>query len=512
MKRCLLYILPLLLAAVSCREESRVSGLLDAEIKLSGGQISDTKGFLESGDLEVNLTRVKVYDALTGFNGAVNGTEYSSSNYYMYIDDVVTYNGGTYWPYMTVGTSYRWTRTGVHRFFGYLDYDQSYDDGEGFSTLNFFGSNPTLETDSSDPDFLTLTTPTYSFQSSSPQYDFVFSKNAVVRDAADNDHSTVVLPMKHMFTAVSLCFVNNSSSTNVQITDISTLYQGNDLFLHKGYATVDYSSNDTDIQPVYHLEGDTTRPFFSASAISGTTIVPGKKYDLITGQELIGNAPSAYRMTWPLTQEQISPDEIEGYDIFGDPIYRESNKILALSYRANGGAVETARVKFPSKAWRAGTKVQLVINFTDKSIEMVAQVLPWDFNQHEMNFNGESILMGQDGKVTVVDVETHGDNPTVHLTTAQPEVTCRMEVSSPTGATLVINKIGPDPAYFTVEPNTLTINGGVLRFVVKPSELATGGVERSIRLSFSVALPSGREIDGDSEIKGNDHDYTFSRQ
>ena len=185
-------------------------------------------------------------------------------------------------------------------------------------------------------------------------------------------------------------------------------------------------------------------------------------------------------MTWPLTKDQISPQDIIGQDIFGDPIYDPHDKVLALTYVANGGTPETVRVQFPYKDWKAGTRIRFVIEFTDKSIQMVSEVLP--------------------------------DNATIHLTTVSPEITCKLFISSLKGATLVINKVGADPSYFTVEPSTMTITGERMYFVVKPSNLPTGGQTRTMNLSFSVALPSGREIDGDSEILGNDHNYTFSRQ
>ncbi|MBO4340631.1 MAG: hypothetical protein J5835_04300 [Bacteroidales bacterium] len=512
MKRRLIYLLPLLLAAVSCKEEGLESGFSDTVIQLSGGQIG-SKGFLEANGLNVVGTREKVYDVITGFNGRVNGVEYTSSDSFVYINDVVRYDGGTYWPYANAETEYRWTRTGVHRFFGHLDFDKSYNNNAGLSTSDFFGSNPTLDSDPSSPTFLTLTTPTYSFQSGSPQYDFVYSKKAVVRNASDKNYNTVDLPQKHLFTAISLSLVNHSTETSLEITDINTLYNGNDMFLHKGYATIDYSSNADEITPVYTLQGDNSHPFFNATAMSGKTIDPGDKYDLLTGTDITSSGTAQYFMTWPVTAAQISPQTITGVDEFGDPIYAESDAILVLRYKANGSQnVETARVAFPRRDWKAGTKVQLIIDFTDKSIQMNAEVLPWDFNEHEMNFRDESVVVPDGGKLSIVGQASLPDNATIHLTTHNPEVTCKVFISSLNGATLVINKVGSSPSYFTIEPSTITIHPQILSFVVKPSSLSTGGIARSIQLSFSIVLPDGREIDADSELLGNDHNYTFSRQ
>lgn len=518
MKR-LIYILPILfIAAVSCGKDApKNKSLAEAEIRfssarLSSGAATSSKGFLEADGLDVFGTRVKVFDWLTGFQGNINGTDYTASDTFKYIDETVTYDGGTFWPYYNSSREYRWTRTGVHRFFGWLDYDKSYNNGTGLTTESFFGSSPLVDGNTSSPTFLTVTTPIYSFQTSSPQYDFCVSKGVTLRDAADKNYSTVPMPMRHLFTAVSLCLRNASTNTNLQITDISTLYQGDDIFPHKGYATIDYSSDNTNIAPVYHVEGDVSKPFFNASAISGTTIVPDKTYDLLTGADVTSGSGETYFMTWPLTKNQISPQDIIGQDIFGDPIYDPHDKVLALTYVANGGTPETVRVQFPYKDWKAGTRIRFVIEFTDKSIQMVSEVLPWDYNEMEMDFNGESLIVPDGGKMNIEGMESLGDNATIYLTTVNPEITCKIFISSLQGASLVINKVGADPSYFTVEPSTMTITGQQLSFVVKPSSLPTGGIERTIKLSFSVTLPSGREIDGDSEILGNDHNYTFSRQ
>ena len=495
--------------------------MLETAIHFSAVEVSDispsSRGFLEADGLDVLGTRVKVYDFLSGFTGIVNGTSYSSSDHFVYIDDAVNYDGGAYWPFTTATREYRWTRTGTHRFFGWLDFDKSYNNSAGLSTASFFGSSPTVDDDPESATFLTMTTPEYSFQTSSPQYDFVVSKNATVRTAASKDYSNVPLPMKHLFTAVSLCLMNASTSTNLQITDINTLYTEpgeaeEDIFLHKGYATMDYSSDADNITPVYHLQGDKTHPFFSASAISGTTIAPGQAYDLLTGTNVTSGSGESYFMTWPLTKDQIAPQDVIGQDIFGDPIYDPHDAVLALTYRANGGAPETVRVKFPYRDWKAGTKMRFMIEFTDKSIQMVAEILPWDYNESSMNFNGESLVVPDGGKLSIETDESLQDNAKIHLTTANPEINCRVYISSLQGATLVIAKTGADPSYFTVEPSSMTITGNRLTFVVKPSSLPTGGIERTMNLSFSVSLPSGREIDGDSEILGNDHNYTFSRQ
>lgn len=508
MKRIFKYIACLALSGIVACQPETDPVFIDAAIRFSSGGVS-TKDYLDSDDLLVNGTQVKVYDVLTGFDGDINGTAHSSSDTFVYLEDVVKYESGTaYWPYVTSGTEYLWTREGVHRFFGYLYYDKSFNSGAGMATSDFFGSLPTLNTNTQ-----VLTTPPISFTPSSTQFDFLYSGQSVVKDAADRDFSYIPLPMRHLFTAVSLSF-NNTADEDITITGLSTLYNNNDLFLHSGYATIDYSTTDNgdDITPEYHLTGDKDHPFFTLS--SPLTIASGKKFDLITRAELTnGLNTETYYMTWPLTKDQISPRNKTGEDVFGNPIYAESDAILELSYTmGNDPTVITARVQFPRHDWKAGYRVQMTIDFSNKSIEVISVVLPWDYSVYKMNFDTETVTLAAGGELHVTTGNDQAIvNRVVHLTTEHPEADCRMEFSSLNGATLHVRKVGQDPAYFNVSPSTLSIPAGKpIHVYVTPSELSTGDVERTIRLSFSIELPSGREIDCDDQLM-HDGPYTFSR-
>ena len=500
----------LLFIAVGCHKEGDEDSTYRSEtIHFAGGEV--TKAFLEQNGIEKTGTQVKVYDFLTGFDGTINGVTVTPSDRVKYVDEVIEYNESSTnkWPFLIVAHEYRWTRSGTHRFFGWLHKDRPFTPGlvpaDEKTTESFFGSSPVLNEST-----LVMTTPSYTWTKNSPQYDFVFSKQAVLRNAASGDYSDVILPMKHLFTAVSITLENMSTSTAIEVTGLSTVYQGEDLLLHSGYATVDFSVNG-ELTPTYTLTGDAEHPLFDASAMSGITVGVGQKYDLLSGTNLTTSGSPTFYLTWPLTLGQVSPGP-SGEDIFGDKYYLESEKILALSYSANGRPSETVRIPFPQKAWRAGTKMHMNIEFTDKAISIVAETLPWDYNEQEMSFNGESLVVPDGGKLVIEGMSSLQDNAKVYLTTENPELTCKLSISSLKGSTLVIKKIGADPAYFTLDPASLTITGGQLSFKIRGSSLPTGGVERTCKLSFSVELPDGREIDGDSEILGNDHNYIYSRQ
>lgn len=502
MRRYLTYLVlaSLLFVTLGCQKERGEDPYRSETIKFEGGEV--TKAFLEANGIHKTHTQVKVYDFLTGFDGEINDVTVVSTDTTKYVDDIIEYQETTLkWPFTNIAHEYRWTKSGIHRFFGWLNKDQTYNNNAGMTTHEFFG-DPSLNERK-----LVMTTPTYSWTKNSPQYDFLFSRQAVLRDAAGGDYSDVILPMKHLFTAISLTLENLSTETSIQIVDLNTLYNGEDRFLHKGYATVDFSQNG-ELTPTYVLTGDEEHPFFDATAMSGKTIAVGHKFDLLTGTDITSSGSETYFMTWPLTQEQISNYKI---DPFGEKYYDEEDKVLAMTYRVSGRN-ETVRIPFPAKAWRAGTKMHMNIQFTDKAISIVAETLPWDFNEHQISFNGESLSVPDGGKLSIDGMTSLTDNAIIHLTSENPEITCKLQISSLQGATLVINKVGADPAFFTLDPASLTITGRQLMFKVKASDLPTGGIERTCQLSFSVVLPDGREIDGDSEILGNDHNYTFSRR
>ena len=511
MRRYLIYsaLIPLFLLASGCSKDGDYEGGYASEtIRFEGGEV--TKAILEADGLHKTHTQVKVYDFLTGFDGTINGVTVSPSATVKYLDDVIEYQETTLkWPFTNTTHEYRWTKSGTHRFFGWLHKDQTYNNNAGMTTQDFFG-DPTLNEST-----LVMTTPDYYWTKNSPQYDFLYSKQAVVRNAATGDYSDVILPMKHMFTAVSLTFENMSTGTNIQITGLSTLYNGEDKFLHKGHAQVDFSANG-ELTPTYTLTGDETHPFFDASGMSGITVYPGEQYDLLkSGNNKLKNSNGTatgntqeFFMTWPLTQQQISNYKLNP---FGEKYYDEEDKILAVSYQIVGqNTVQTVRIPFPDKPWRAGTKTHMNIQFTDKAISMSAQTLPWDYNDHEISFNNESLVVPD--KLSIDGATNLGDNATLYLTPENPELTCKLYISSLQGATLVITKVGADPSFFTLDPPSITITGRQLSFKIKASDLNTGGVLRTCRLSFTVVLPDGREIEANTEILGSDHNYTFARQ
>ena len=109
-------------------------------------------------------------------------------------------------------------------------------------------------------------------------------------------------------------------------------------------------------------------------------------------------------------------------------------------------------------------------------------------------------------------MDSLADDATVYITPETPEYTCHVEIHSCTGATLIISKVGPDPSFFEVDPSAITLTNSQITFVVRASDLHTGGVERKMNLSMTVELPNGREVDVNTELLSGGNNYTFSRR
>ena len=64
----------LLLSTFGCKKDRSADGTYAREnIQYAGGEVEETKGFLEANGLQNAGTQVKVYDFLTGFDGTING-------------------------------------------------------------------------------------------------------------------------------------------------------------------------------------------------------------------------------------------------------------------------------------------------------------------------------------------------------------------------------------------------------------------------------------------------------
>ena len=196
---------------------------------------ADTRALINRADLLTDGSKVKVHDDLFGFTGKLDGVQKNAGDVTAYIDDAIVYgNGG--WSYETTDAYYPWTKTGTHKFFGWLTYDAK----SNLKLTDLVPSSPELKGD-------TLKVPSVSMTPDKSQFDFLYSES-IFRDAAKDDRGAINLHLKHLFTAVGFKFVNRSSSDQISIKSV--------VFKMPHTASADILFLDSDPNPDINRESD----------------------------------------------------------------------------------------------------------------------------------------------------------------------------------------------------------------------------------------------------------------
>ena len=476
MKHCqissrLLIICAILLGAFSCNKESVFEDENIVFTVKQGGQ-TKTDYFIDSDELSRSGNMVKVFDYLTGFYGKPLNSEVTyNGEEFAYIDDYLLYSY-TSWV-TTVNPSYKWTRVGTHRFFGWFTKDN-------ISTNTPINASSLFGTIGLDEN-MKLRLPASGKLNMTPnvitQFDFLYS-DIVTRTAGTARYTDpVALNMNHLFSAIALTVENKTQNSSFKLLNVSTTLGNTELIPSNGYVEIDYSGSTVVVTP--HLEVDAAHPLIDGSSVEDISIGYNDCYDVFTGELVTNQNPETYWLTWPQPESVVSPTSAPiGTDpVTGDPIYPDSDKLLYVRFQMGEEDPSSVRLKFPGGAWRAGTKKRFTLLFSDKNVQLTATTIPWDFNEFTMDFRNDVISTeGTDGKLYVVpnsaDVEIAGNNVTLK---PGKSATCRLHVRSPLGATLFVIMKG-DTQYFKINPNQMTISGGELYFDVEPSSEPTGGI------------------------------------
>lgn len=361
MKKILKYTLPAacILALSACQEKLPEPAWEPEQtseaIGFSTGVVG-TKGLIENTEanpdaLAKNATRIKVYDYLTG------GTDNTTVKY---IDDVIKGTDGNNttvttvdgvekvnyapWSYENATTHYYWTKTGTHKFFGYLTVDP---EGTAFNDASM--NTAALPT--------TLTVSGINFTKDTPQVDFLYS-NIVTRNAATDSHDPIALQMEHLFTALS---VEVSNQTGEVITELAVSFTN---IQNQRGATVNYSAAaaaataadvaiaatyGTGSKAVYAFGGDVTSiPVPEGASYSSPTTATETFIPLYSNTE--AKPSNEFRLLWPQ-----------------DNLQKEGEvAMVQVSCKIGGDASNFLPVAFPSgfSKMEAGKKylLQITIN------------------------------------------------------------------------------------------------------------------------------------------------------
>ena len=223
-------------------------GFTDEVIGLNAGFVA-TKGLIESADPDVNAlddadTRIKVYDYLTAGTPSVE---------VLYIDNSIKWKDADTdpWDYVTPATYY-WTKTGTHKFFGWLT---TAPDGTAFATPpTWTAGTKTLEISN------LVMTP------ASPQFDFLYSDiiSRTMNNSSADDHSYVELQFSHLFTALKVDIKADDEMDKAVVINVKSITFSE--FKTKKSATISFAG--TEVSPVLTNSSDDEKTFTVTKAVT----------------------------------------------------------------------------------------------------------------------------------------------------------------------------------------------------------------------------------------------------
>ena len=527
-KTYLIYAAVLLAASclLSCEKEPEVYSTQEIYLDVAPG--ATTKGFLNANDLTQNGTKFRVFDYLSGYSGEIDGHE-NGEEYQFFTDDLTFKSDAATWKWLfgdvNTPTSYHWTRTGVHHFFGWLLADGH--DALTLTTQSFFDTY----TPGSKTVYLAKT-----IGQSAPQYDFMYSDVIPVDIAQDGIPNKVDMPMRHLFGAVGMT-VSNTSDSDVTVYWVKLLN-----FPNSGNATLNYDMENgvSLVQPDPSASG-----LFWPNTEYGTPITlpnknasnAGKVYDTYDGQEVTENHEPTYRISWPMSLAAVAPI-VDHINDDGSFVLTANSPKVEVRYRYGNNTPKTVYVPFPTSenpvaAITAGRRTRINLSFDNKHILLSYDILPWKYEEFPMEFEDDAISSTQlkftenTYEAGSKEYETNPDgSPTKHEVVKLISGSIaggwiakgKFKIYTPVNATLSVG-LGGDADSFIVEldsgdhptgigggNSTITIDpkrdNGLITLTIRPNGTAVSG--RRVYLHFAVRN-NGRDASADTEINRDNY-------
>ena len=354
-----IYIICSALVFFSCQKDKKekFSDCFQEEsIEFAPYEASYTKAMMDDAALKTIGNKLHVYDVLDGFSGTV---KWMDENNPFYINDEVRYNGNPVWEYVS-GRTYPWTIDGSHLFFGWLSYDKTLDKTDA----GFFGNSYGFDSSAH-----TLVIPTLEMNTSTTQFDFMYSKVSLV-DAADHIAGQPVnLELQHLFSALNLTLKNTSGNTiylkSVVLKDMKNVRSANIAFTQNipTVTTGDLASTDVTLYESSENDGHGTEFVFEDAELDLTNFL----------------------LMWPQTNSELLGAKLEvKYYIYVNSTY--SNELTANIILSNQNIFKTNHT-----GMNAGTKYTFQLQFKKSSIDVYIYALPWDYEEYDWDYSDHSI-------------------------------------------------------------------------------------------------------------------------
>lgn len=401
-----------------------------------------------------------------------------------YINTTLEYVGSA-WDYGN-GASYEW-QGGSHRFFGWLDSDNTY------STNSFFPGISLSDT--------TLVIPAKTMNNSVRQYDFLYSY-PVTRSTFNNDYSAVPLIFKHLFAQVAINFkISDLTEDTDQPIDLQRVYIDTNFKNRKG-ATIKFTGADTlDVE----YTNIATDGYF-ATPVDFNIPGYGKGATPIDVLSQVQTTSKSYYYVWPTPAADLAETDV-----------------IRVDYVLNG-ETRHSTFSFPhGTSWEAGNKYQYTITYLGGILKVEESVLPWTYNELSASADEQSVMatwLGWDTSTCTVS----GTNVTfATYPDGDPNagklkrIHGMFKIYSPTNCTYHINMTQNADKY-TFQNGTGVIGtgtgeiapGATIDFYIIADDAdrpAAGQPAITSNMTFTVRASGGRDYSLDSEIQ---HDGSFT--
>ncbi len=457
-------------------------------VKALGSDIS-TKGLLNKADLNQAGTTVKVYDYLTGFTGWINGEEYDGDDV-MYINDSVEYQGGD-WNFSQY--DWRWTRTGTHHFYGWLTHDGN---GSGMDIpsgwASFYEASKTLSVN------------TITLDTSSPQFDFSYSDVVAVTEVPAD--GTIELPLKHLFSALSITMENLSDDViHLRYVSISGFY-------NRRSANITFPIDESATESVTTITGAAGADFLAKTYPE--TLNKYDKIDLYTGQAPTGKN---FILMWPQ-----KPTDLTGAAITvtytADGVYEEDGTTLKELQKTLYLGGPNASTNYLRDGLLAGKKYAMNLQFVGKVILLTINVLPWDYNEYSWDYSDAVITTNDSDGELDFDHNYNGydrSNRRVILQNQGDVLVGQFKILTPKQGSWSVTGYGSGADYFTISPTEGSFDRGensvsTVTFTITPSQTAVP--PSTVELHFNIAIElNGEWVDANSEFNRRDWRIIWER-
>ena len=526
MKKYSIILMTLLTLAVGCKKKnfdpSPSSDTPYIGLSLHSSD-AETKAMMGSDEILTKGNRFQVYDLLFSTDGSItyeNGNPWN--NFDAWIDDEIEYDASNTdmncWPYKS-GNTYRWTHSGVHRFFSWLSYDAI----DKISDKDLFGEKLAITYPGDVQTNLeatahSLQTPDVTFTTDSKQFDMLYS-SVVSRNmnTENRDMSNIQIFYYHLFSAVSISLTNEMGDADITIKSFSmpNLKNKNNAkltFASNTDAIVEYGDKEVGDKPFV-----TDRTNIILNRASGDT---KNCYDVLTDTSYTSYKTSQFekKLIWPQDTSDVAPTNKETDEArkLAGAVYAQTDSLICVNYIVSGTNEDgstfeneyTKYVKFPKYAWEAGKHYHFNIKFIDKIIELTPTVLPWQYGEYELPYDEWSVSANQLSCTNYAYAKNDADEKCISLANGKA-ANFKFWIQTPLNGTWTV-KLDGDTDVFTVSQSSNKINpnvdGGWVYFSVNGTTdwlKKTRSKEYSVTLSFSVKS-GDREMDATSEITNGD--------